>query len=470
MTFRMPSSAPCAWNHLGRSVRIVSLCLTASCSTAALAQTYTTAYGAGAAASDSSDCGDSVFGAWALNRANCSATGIPTYNVAMGYDALYWNAASGLTAVGAQALTYNTTGNLNTAVGYEALNGNHVSYANTAVGYGALQVNDKDGLGEGNNNTAVGLYSLSLNVDGMQNTAVGAYALRDNVSGYNNTAVGLDTLESQQSGYSNTALGSSALGVANGGNSNTALGANALRNATTGSNNTAVGSEALSNGTGIAAPTNTGSNNTAVGASALLSNTSGGMNVGIGYDAGINLTTGSFNIDISHSGLAGDSGITRIGTAGNQTAAYIAGIYNVSVSGCAVYVSPFGQLGCTSASSARFKTDIASMPDMSAKLGQLRPVTFKYKNDPKRSVQYGLIAEEVAKVYPDLVIHGAGGEIDGVRYEELAPMLLSEVQRQQQQIATLSEQVAELSALKSRLRDVEAALSARDQPVTASLR
>jgi Chaperone of endosialidase len=146
----------------------------------------------------------------------------------------------------------------------------------------------------------------------------------------------------------------------------------------------------------------------------------------VGYQAGLNLTAGSHNIDIGNEGVAAESDTIRIGA--TQKATFIAGIKGISVTGSAVMVSSTGQLGVT-VSSERFKTAIERMGSNTAKLEQLRPVTFHLKTDPKGALQYGLIAEEVAKVYPELVIRNENGRIDGVRYDELAPMLLNEMQK-----------------------------------------
>jgi hypothetical protein len=164
-------------------------------------------------------------------------------------------------------------------------------------------------------------------------------------------------------------------------------------------------------------------------------------NIAIGVAAGTNLTSGSNNIDIGNQGVAAESNTIRIGTKSTQTATYIAGIYGTSVSGSAVMVSSTGQLGAV-VSSERFKTAIAPMGENSGKLQQLRPVTFKLKTDPKGPLQYGLIAEEVAKVYPDLVIRDQAGRIAGVRYDELAAILLNEVQQQQKRKSAQDERIA----------------------------
>src|SRR5581483_2754247 len=170
--------------------------------------------------------------------------------------------------------------------------------------------------------------------------------------------------------------------------------------------------------------------------------------------AAYNLTSGTGNIDIGYGGPGNgysESNTIRIGEEDIQAATYIAGIDQSQVTGAAVYVTTTGQLGVL-ASSERYKTDVKTMADEITRLAQLRPVTFKLKSDPKGAVQYGLIAEEVDKVFPELVIHNGGGRIAGVRYEELAPMLLSQVQRQQKQIAGQSKQIAEQSKMLGELR------------------
>jgi hypothetical protein len=165
------------------------------------------------------------------------------------------------------------------------------------------------------------------------------------------------------------------------------------------------------------------------------------------------LTTGSNNIDIGNEGVAGDEYTIRIGVAGAPPpATVIAGIYgNSSVSGLPVVIDSNGQLGIAS-SSERFKTDIAPMQSATANLQGLRPVTFHYKADRRGTLRYGLIAEEVAKVYPELVVRGTGGRIDGVRYDELAPMLLNEVQLRKARIDRLKLQFALVQAALKELQ------------------
>jgi hypothetical protein len=193
----------------------------------------------------------------------------------------------------------------------------------------------------------------------------------------------------------------------------------------------------------------------------------------LGYQAGFN-ATGSYNIEIGTVGVSTDANTIRIGNPGVysvsnqtvQTATYIAGIYNATgLTGLSVSVTPEGQLFAV-ASSERYKTDIAPMGADTAKLRQLRPVTFHYKTDTQRTLHYGLIAEEVAQVYPELVVRDHNGRIDGVRYDELASMLLNEVQKQQATIATqsakivsLGQQAAKINSLEQQLAEMHAVLA-----------
>jgi hypothetical protein len=296
---------------------------------------------------------------------------------------------------------------------------------------------------------------------GSNNTASGYQALNSNTSGDNNTASGYQALFSNTTGFFNTASGAGALASNTTGFFNTASGFEALSANTTGHDNTASGYGALNSNT-------TGRDNTASGFEALLSNTTGGSNIAVGFEAGSNLTTGSNNIDIGNVGVAGESDLIRIGTKGTHKGAIIAGISTSTVTGSAVYVTPTGRLGVL-ASSERFKTAIAPIGDSTDKLRQLRPVSFHLKADPQGAVQYGLIAEEVAKVYPELVIRNEAGRIEGVRYDELAPMLLNEAQLQQRKIDAqaaeihdLKQQMAELKDLKQELRAALIMLQAKD--------
>ena len=238
-----------------------------------------------------------------------------------------------------------------------------------------------------------------------------------------------------------TASGSFALFNNTIGGYNAANGYATLYGNTTGKNNTANGYAALVSNT-------IGASNTASGFNALFHNTSGNSNIGLGDQAGINLTTGSNNIDIGAAGMAGESGRIRIGTQGKQTDTFIAGIYGATVTtGIPVLVGPKGKLG-TMQSSARFKEAIKPMDKASEALLALKPVTFRYKHDldPDGIPQFGLVAEEVEKVNPDLVARDADGKINTVRYEAVNAMLLNEFLKEHRNVA---EQQATIDQLKA---------------------
>ena len=209
----------------------------------------------------------------------------------------------------------------------------------------------------------------------------------------------------------------------------------------------------------------TGEENTASGDGALLSNTTGSYNIALGFAAGSSLTTGSNNIDIGNTGVAGESNTIRIGRTDSNGPTYIAGIWGGNPGGglSPVYVNSSGQLGAQ-ASSRRFKKDIATMDAASEALLSLKPVTFHYKSDNTGTPQFGLIAEEVAKVNPDLVVRDKNGEIYTVRYDAVNAMLLNEflkehhkVQKQQATINELKSTVAQqqegMRAFAATLRD-----------------
>ena len=385
------------------------------------------------------------------------------FNTGMGTNALF--SVTPKTAVCANV--YPGYGACNTAAGYEALYSNTIGTANTAAGYQALYSNT---TGEGN--AAFGQGALYYNTTGEFNAAFGQTALYKDTTGEGNTASGANALINNTTGNENTATGYGALGNNTTASGNTAMGAAALSANTVGVDNTAVGFLALevntanentALGTNALYSNRAGAGNTASGYGALAHNKSGRYNIANGFQAGYNLTTGSYNIDIGHLGVAAESGIIRIGTSGQQTQAFIGGIENAQVTGSAVYVSSAGQLGVL-ASSERFKTAIAPMGSDTSKLGQLRPVTFKLKSDSTGTRQYGLIAEEVAKVYPELVIRNEQGRISGVRYEELAPMLLNEVQQQQRKNAALDEHIAAQDAKIRQLTAQLAELHAASRP------
>jgi Chaperone of endosialidase len=307
---------------------------------------------------------------------------------------------------------------------------------------------------DSNNNTAVGANALSRN-SAADNTASGYSALYSNSTGTSNSAIGFESLYANSTGNQNTASGFRAL-YSNTADDNSALGFAALLDNKTGDRNSALGSQALfhSGGTG----------NDAVGYQALYGNTTGNNNVAVGYQAGYYQTTGSDNIYIGNLGVAGENGAIRVGTASQQSGAFIAGIENTKLTGSAVYVTASGQLGVL-ASSERYKTDIAPISTSTEKLQQLHPVSFHLKADPKGPVQYGLIAEEVNKVYPELVIRDEAGKIQGVHYEELAPMLLNEMQKQQSRIAVLDAKIAKLEQMNESMQAATTKLLAKDDRV-----
>jgi hypothetical protein len=301
---------------------------------------------------------------------------------------------------------------------------------NTAYGTNALGHNTT-----GTDDSAFGFSALFQNTTGSGNTATGWYALYFNTTGYNNTATGIAALEGNGTGIGNTATG-----------------VGALANNGKGKTNTATGWQALY--------FNTGNDNTAIGAYALQDNSSGVSNIGIGVEAGFYLTTGSNNIEIANQGTAADADTIRIGTEGTQTATYIAGIFNTTVTGgCTVVAASTGQLGCVT-SSARYKRDVRDMGDASDKLMELRPVTFLYKADETGAQQYGLIAEEVEKVYPELVIHDADGKVATVAYHMLPAMLLNEVQKLARQLDRKDEQIATLERQVAAMQKKSAAIEA----------
>jgi len=381
-------------------------------------------------------------------------------DTAMGTDALVFLTTGGEdTAAGAYALANNSTGSDNTATGYETLNANTTGYDNTAVGSYAL-----GGNRTGFENTASGNFALYNNTTGAENTATGFAALagNGNATGNDNTATGTYALYNTTTGSYNTAAGASALTRNTTGTHNTAAGYGSLSANSTGTEDTALGYEALYSNT-------TASENTALGNEALYNNRTGANNLAAGFHAGINVTSGSNNIDIGNAGEAAESGVIRIGTAGTHNQTFLAGVEGAKITGAAVYVTASGQLGVL-ASSERYKTAIAPLGSNGAKLGRLRPVTFHLKADPRGALQYGLIAEEVDKVYPELVIHNAEGRIEGVRYDELAPLLLREVQAQRQELQAQRERLAAQGRQQTRqdaqLHDLQqqlAALNAMDR-------
>jgi len=317
----------------------------------------------------------------------------------------------------------------------------------TAEGDGALF-----SLTTGFGNTALGFNALHSLTDGFVNTATGRNALLSNTTGSQNTATGGAALLNNTTGEGNTAHGRAALANSTTGNQNAATGWQTLFGNTTGNGNTATGAFALLSNT-------TGGDNMAHGRAALADNTTGNGNIALAAFAGDNLTTGDNNIDIYDEGVAGESNTIRIGTSGVQTRTFIAGISGTAVTGVAVRVSSSGQLG-TAPSSERFKDAIKPMDKSSEGILALKPVTFRYKHelDPKGIPQFGLIAEQVAKVNPDLVARDEHGKVYTVRYDAVNAMLLNEFLKQhrkvEQQEATIAKQQKQIEALTTGLQKV----------------
>jgi hypothetical protein len=352
--------------------------------------------------------------------------------------------------------------------------------SNTATGANALSnfVNAESGVGQ--NNTADGLAALYLESTGSDNVAVGLNALRDDNGGSENTAVGFEAMLSGNNSYEDTAVGSQSMANSNGAQYETAVGGNTLKADLTGFSDTAIGFESMlahtTNGNDTAVGSAalradlSGQGQTAVGASALVNGTSGDFNTAIGFNtlnllktgtrnialghtAGYNLVTGSNNIyigDVNNSDQASESAtesnIIRIGSTSQHTAAFIAGIRGETTgvnNAIPVMIDGNGQLGTVS-SSRRYKEDIHPMADASEALLRLKPVTFRYKKpfaDGGKPIQYGLIAEDVAEVFPDLVVNDDQGKPQTVKYQLLAPILLNEFLKEHQQVAAMQGQI-----------------------------
>ena len=336
------------------------------------------------------------------------------------------------TFLGDDTLTNNTTGDSNVAIGAGALFSNTQGSSNTAEGNVALYHNTT-GVG----NVALGHETLFFNTTGSINTAVVFFVLNNNTTGSGNTGTGDGALYGNTTGENNTANGLSALLRNETGQSNTAVGAGALEINFTGNFNTACGSDAL--GT-----------------------TFGSNNIGLGQKAGFNLATGDNNIDVGNEGVADEAGVIRIGTEGTHTATYIAGIRETPLvhgAAASVGITADGQLGVRT-SSARFKEAIKPMNNVSEAIFSLQPVTFRYKKDPAALPQFGLVAEEVAKVNPDLVARDKEGKPFTVRYDEINAMLLNEFLKEhkivEEQGATIARLERQIEALTAGLQKVSA--------------
>jgi Chaperone of endosialidase len=319
----------------------------------------------------------------------------------------------GNTAEGQAALLSLTTGGFNTAIGWLSLRGLTTGSFNTGVGAGTLALNNAD------QNTATGAGTLLSTTTGGGNTANGAFALFSNTTGGSNTAIG-----------------------------NLALRNNTGGGFPSGSQNTAVGTAALLANT-------TGAQNTAIGTFALHLNTTGGSNTALGLAAGENQTTGSNNVYV---------GAGMFGVAGENNACYIASIFGqTSASGTQVFINSSNKLG-TLTSSKRFKEEIKPMDKASEAVLALKPVTFRYKKeiDPGGTSQFGLVAEEVEKVNPDLVVRDKEGKAYSVRYEQVNAMLLNEFLKEHRKA---QEQEATIAQLKKEMETVVARLKAHDSAI-----
>jgi hypothetical protein len=394
-------------------------------------------------------------------RATCQDACLTGNNTVQGDDALIsLTFGTDNTAIGYQTLGLNTIGNSNTASGSDALAANSTGNDNTAMGFQALYHNTT-----GSYNTANGALALNLNTFGEFNTAIGFAALQSNTTGTWNTADGEGALESNTTGTSNTATGLGALEGNTIGDGNTATGLLALNRNISGNRNTANGVDALAINT-------TGSHNTAIGNKALGHNVSGHNNIAIGDLAAIHLTGGDNNIDVGNVGTRGDeSGVIRIGTDGTHTSTFVAGIRGVTTGvadAIPVLIDSQGQLG-TMSSSERFKTDIQPMDETSEALFALEPVTFHYKSDNKNTPQFGLIAEQVAKVNPELVVRDKSGKIYTVRYESVNAMLLNEFLKEHKAFVEEQRKVQEQGATIARLEQQIEALTIGLQKVSEQL-
>jgi len=384
----------------------------------------------------------------------------------------------GNTAEGDNALFNLSTedGAFNTAIGFYALFANMTGSFNTAVGAGALDLNTS------HDNTAVGAAALLLNTTGDGNTATGAAALLQNTTGRGNTATGGAALFSNTNGAGNTAVGALALfsnvgGPMEGdGSLNTAVGVEALTENTTGFSNTAVGGGSAGNGVFAALGSNTtGNGNTAVGKGALGANAIGSRNTAIGSGALGNLAPpvaspspsatptpsqqGNGNVAV---GAAAGSGVTVANNvicigefvrgADVSDTTYIGNINTTAqpivmgVDGVTVDLTT-GKLG-HGVSSRRFKEQIKPMDEASTALYALKPVTFHYKKaiDPTQTLDFGLIAEEVAAVNPELAVRDREGKISDYRHDAVNAMLLNEFLKEHQKVEQLEKQVEKLTA------------------------
>jgi Chaperone of endosialidase len=320
----------------------------------------------------------------------------------------------GNTAEGQNALFSRTTGGYNTAVGFFSLRALTAGNFNTATGAGTLLSNT------GDENTATGAGALLSNTAGAFNTAIGGFALLSNQGGVRNSAVGSRALSAHTMGDFNNAVGAFALASDTEGQGNNAVGDEAMFNNTSGSNNTAMGDSALHANT-------IGAENTAIGRNALSNNATGSDIIALGAHAGEGVTMADHVICIGHSG------------ANVSNSCFIGHIYGAMIDPATainVGIDASGKLGTTT-SSRRFKRDIKPMDKASDAILALKPVSFHYKSDSRSTPCFGLIAEEVAEVSPDLVVREKNGETLSVRYDQVNAMLLNEFLKEHKRMQEL---------------------------------
>jgi hypothetical protein len=351
----------------------------------------------------------------------------------------------GNTAEGQNALFSLSSGTYNTALGFSSLRSNTTGTLNTAIGAGTLLLNT------GDDNSATGAAALLSNTTGSFNTANGSRTLLSNTTGNSNTATGVFALLHNTTGNFNTANGGDALDLNTTGSFNTASGFDALLNNTIGTFNTASGYQALyfntegreSTATGYQALyfNTTGIDNTASGYGALFNNTEGSNNTALGFGAGSNVTTANHVIAIGALG------------ANVSDSCFIDNIYSnvqpvVGIDPDYVTVTSTGRLGRANISSRRYKHDIKPMAKTSEALFNLKPASFRYNKeyDATQTLAFGLIAEEVAEVYPDLVGRNARGQPESVRYDQVNAMLLNEFLKEHRRVQELRREIAGLSA------------------------
>jgi len=335
------------------------------------------------------------------------------HNTAVGAQALLNNNGSYNTAVGENALVFNTTGHLNMALGQGALATNKTGSFNTAMGFQALNNNTVD------DNTAVGGGALALNTTGDENTATGASALNSNIDGNDNNAFGNFALGFNDHGDFNNAFGDIALAQSTG-NFNTAFGDEAGLNVTSGDGNTFVGSSA---GEAVS----TANNVICIGRNVVGANTSNRTYIG---------NIGTFTQTFS----AGTNEIVTVNLATGRLGHWNPGI-----------------------SSRRYKEDIKPLDKTSEALFSLKPVSYRLKKefDPTQPLAFGLIAEEVEKVNPDLVSRNNKGQVESVRYEMVNAMMLNEFLKEHQTVKALKSTVEKQDAIIAQQQKGMEALTAQ---------